>query len=174
MHNINSLHTDYMQKLNKVKKTIDKEQELKIIKWEYIITDLKTWQIIDIEVKNSKYKFNLSNNKQFMKKWTDRKLSIAIKKDLSLLEKEILFDILDYFDEENIIDFRKLALDYNYSPSKISKSRKKLQEKWLIKDKNSIYYLSPLVWIKTTEINQELIELFKDTFNKYWVDINFK
>jgi hypothetical protein len=33
-----------------------------------------------------------------MKKWTDRKLNIAIKKDLSLLEKEILFDILDYID----------------------------------------------------------------------------
>jgi hypothetical protein len=47
-----------------------------------------------------------------MKKWTDRKLNVAIKKGLSLLEKEILFDILDYIDENNIINIKLLANDY--------------------------------------------------------------
>jgi hypothetical protein len=64
-----------------------------------------------------------------MKKWTDRKLNIAIKKDLSLLEKEILFDLLDYIDNDNIINFKLLALDYNYSPSKISKAKTLLSNK---------------------------------------------
>jgi hypothetical protein len=59
-----------------------------------------------------------------MKKWTDRKLNIKIKKNLSLLEKELLFDILDYIDEDNVIDFKKLAFDYKHSPSKISKAKK--------------------------------------------------
>jgi hypothetical protein len=59
-----------------------------------------------------------------MKKFIDRKLNLNIKKNLSLLEKEILFDILDYFDEDNIIDFKRLGIDYQYSASKISKAKK--------------------------------------------------
>jgi hypothetical protein len=47
-----------------------------------------------------------------MKKWTDRKLNIEIKKELSLLEKELLFDILDYIDSNNIINLKLLANDY--------------------------------------------------------------
>jgi hypothetical protein len=47
-----------------------------------------------------------------MKKWTDRKLNISIKKNLSLLEKELLFDMLDYIDENNIINIKLLANDY--------------------------------------------------------------
>ena len=162
-----------MQNINKVKKTINKTQENNLIQWKYKLIDLDTWEILEPEIKTSKYKLQLSNNKQFMKKWTDRKLNIAIKKDLSLLEKEILFDLLDYIDNDNIINFKLLALDYNYSPSKISKAKTLLSNKWLIREYNKMYYLNPLVWIKTKEINQELIDLFKDSFNKYWVDVNY-
>jgi len=163
-----------MNNYNKVKKTIPKYLEDKIIKWDVIISDSITWELLnDIEIKSSKYKLTLSNNKQFMKKWTDRKLNIAIKKDLSLLEKEILFDSLDYIDWDNIINFRLLSNDYGYSASKISKAKAWLKWKGLIKEVNWLFYLSPIVWIKTKEINQDLIDLFQDEFKKYWIDINY-
>ena len=162
-----------MNNFNKVKKTIPKYLEDKIIRWDIILTDYITWEIEDLVVKTSKYKLKLSNNKQFMKKWTDRKLNIAIKKDLSLLEKEILFDSLDYIDWDNIINFKLLALDYSYPPSKISKAKFGLKEKGLIKEVNWLFFLNPIVWIKTKEINQDLIELFQEEFKKYWIDINY-
>ena len=162
-----------MQNIFKVKKWIDKKQENKLFNWNYKLIDLNTWEILEPNIKTSKYKLTLSNKKQFMKKWTDRKLNITIKKWLSLLEKEILFDLLDYIDNDNIINFKLLAVDYWYSPSKISKARWLLEDKWLVKKCNWIYYLNPIVWIKTQEISQELIDLFKDTFERYWVEINF-
>jgi len=162
-----------MNKISKVKKTISKVDNNKLVDWCKII-DLETWEIFEPQIKTSKYKLKLSNQKEFMKKWTDRKLNLSIKKWLSLMEKEILFDVLDYIDWDNIINFRLLALDYNYSPSKISKVKKLLKEKQLIKTVDWIDYLSPLIWIKTKDINQELIELFKNSFEKYWVEISFK
>jgi hypothetical protein len=163
-----------MNKFNKVKKTINKSIEDKIILWEVLLFDSSTGeQIRDIKIITNKYNLKLSNNKQFMKKWTDRKLWIAIKKDLTLLEKEILFDILDYIDTDSLINFKLLALDYWYAPSKISKAKNWLKEKELIKESNWFYYLSPLVWIKSTEVPQELMELFKDSFERYGVEITY-
>ncbi len=162
-----------MENSFKVKKTIDKKHQDNLIQWKYKLLDMETWEIIEAKVKSSKYKLKLSNNKQFMKKWTDRKLNIAIKKWLSLLEKEILFDLLDYIDENNIINFKLLALDYEYSPSKISKARWLLEEKWLVRKINWLYYLNPIVWIIWKEIPQDLLLEFKDTFEKYWVDVDF-
>lgn len=162
-----------MNKFNKVKKTIVKIQENKIIRWEFWLIDLETWEIIGPEIKISKYKLKLSNNKHFMKKWTDRKLNILIKKDLSLLEKELLFDMLDYIDENNIINLRLLANDYWYKPSKISKAKTLLENKLLIKKDKWLLFLNPLVWIKAKEISQELIELFKESFEKYNVNIDY-
>jgi hypothetical protein len=161
-----------MSTFNKVKKAIPRYLEDKIIKWDVMITDCITWEIIE-DIKSSKYKLTLSNNKQFMKKWTDRKLNIAIKKDLSLLEKEILFDILDYIDWDNIINFKLLALDYWYSASKMSKAKSGLRDKGLIKEVNWLFFLNPIVWIKTKEISQDLIDLFMEEFNKYWININY-
>lgn len=174
--NNNSLPIHYMNKLNKVKKTIDKTIENKIINGDVLLFDTNTGeQIENIKIKTSKYKLILSNNKHYMKKWTDRKLNLEIKKELSLLEKEILFDVLDYIDEENIIDFKRLAIDYNYSPSKISKAKSWLKSKLLIKEHNWLYYLSPLIWIKyQKEISMDLLELFQDSFEKYWIEINYK
>lgn len=162
-----------MQNTNKVKKWIDKTQENNLIQWKYNLIDLETWEIIVPKVKTSKYKLQLSNNKHFMKKWVDRKLNVLIKKELSLLEKELLFDMLDYIDENNIINLKLLANDYWYSASKISKAKSGLEEKLLIKKNNWILYLNPLVWIKAKEINQELLDLFKESFTKYWVEINY-
>jgi len=68
-----------------------------------------------------------------MKKWTDRKLNIAIKSNLTLLEKEILLDIYDYIDISNIINFKLLSNDFKYSPSKISKVKKRLSDNKIIK-----------------------------------------
>ncbi len=163
-----------MNKFNKVKKTIDKKQENDLIRWKVCLIDLATGEITQAKIKSSKYKLKLSNNKRFMKKWTDRKLNIAIKKDLSLLEKEFLFDALDYIDEDNIINIKLLANDFCYSPSKISKWKKWLIEKQLIEKADGLFYLNPLVWIKSKEISQDLIKLFKDSFKKYWVEINYK
>ena len=158
----------------KVKKTIRKSQIDKILRWELLLTDSDTWEILDVKIRESKYKLTLSNNKKFMKKWTDRKLNIAIKKELSPLWKEILFDILDYVDDDNIINFKILANDYWYSPSKISKAKSILEDKGIIKKSGWLYYLSPIVWISQKEISQELIHLFKDSFEKYNVEINLK
>jgi hypothetical protein len=47
-----------------------------------------------------------------MKKFTNRSVNVKVKSNLSLLEKEILFDCLDYIDEQNIINFDALALDF--------------------------------------------------------------
>lgn len=126
------------------------------------------------KISESKYKYKLSNKKEFMKKWTDRKLNMEIKKWLSLLEKEILFDILDYTDNSNIINFQTLSDDYWYSPSKMSKAKKWLEENGIIRKVWKTFFLSPLLWIKEKEISQELIEIFQDTFERYNVEINFK
>ena len=162
-----------MNNVYKVKKTIEKDLETWIISWKYNIIDLETWEILETKLKTNNYKFKLSNNKKFMKKFIDRKLNLNIKKNLSLLEKEILFDILDYFDEDNIIDFKRLGIDYQYSASKISKAKKWLKEKWLIKEKNKLYYLNPIIGIRNKEINHELIELFNDTFKKYNIEVKY-
>jgi len=165
-----------MNKCNKVKKSIDKNIENKIINWNIVLYDSITWlQIEDIKIKTSKFKLKLSNNKQFMKKFTDRKLNIEITKELREVDLWFLYKILNYIDEENIIDFKKLKIDYSFTDSKLSKSKRPLFEKLIIKeDDNWFIYLNPLVWIKAVEINQELINLFKDSFEKYWVDINYK
>lgn len=162
-----------MNNHNKVKKSISREEEIKLINWDIGLMNFSTWEIYSPKINTSKYKLRLNNKKEFMKKWTDRKLNIAIKKDLSLLEKEIVFDCLDYIDTENIINFKMMSVDFNYSASKISKAKKSLQNKWIIREKNKFYYLNPLVGIKSKEIDQELIGLFKDTFEKYGVDITY-
>jgi hypothetical protein len=161
-----------MNTFNKVKKWLDKKIEDNLLQWKYTIYN-EEWEYVDIKTSVSKYKLKLSNNKQFMKKWTDRKLNIAIKKWLSLIEKEILFDSLDYLDWDNIVNFRLLCNDYWYSASKISKAKAGLKEKWLIKEVNWLFFLNPIVWIKTKEINQDLIDLFQEEFIKYWIDINY-
>ena len=162
-----------MKYSNKVKKSVDKKTQDKIIKWEIELYD-NNWERVEIIPTESKYKYKLSNKKEFMKKWTDRKLNVTIKKSLSLLEKEVLFDLLDYIDTNNIINFKLLANDYSYSPSKISKARSLLIEKLLVKKLDGIYYLNPIIWIKAKEIPQELIELFEDSFEKYNIEINYK
>jgi hypothetical protein len=82
--------------------------------------------------------------------------------------------MLDYIDENNIINIKLLANDYWYSPSKISKAKSLLEEKLLVKKDKWLLFLNPIVWIKSKEISQELIDLFKDWFDKYWIDINYK
>jgi hypothetical protein len=159
-----------MQNTIKVKKSITKDTQNKILVWYYEIYN-EEWEKVEIKYNESSYKYKLSNKKEFMKKWTDRRMNIAIKKWLSLLEKEMLFDILDYIDSNNIINFRLLANDFWYSPSKISKARWGLIKKWLIKKVDGIFYLNPIAWIKTKEIQQELIDMFQDSFDRYGVNI---
>jgi len=68
--------------------------------------------------------------------------------NFSYIDYEIMkskFDILDYIDSDNIINFKLLALDYSYSPSKISKAKKQLREKGLLKSQKGIDYLNPLI-----------------------------
>jgi hypothetical protein len=163
-----------MKNLNKVKKSIDKKQENKIIQWTYWLVNLETWEIINTEITTSKYKLKLSNNKAFMKKFMDRKINIEITKWLREVDLWFLYKIINYIDEENVIDFKRLKIDYQYNDSKLSKAKKKLFEKWLIKqDEFWFIYLCPLVWIKSIEINQKLMYLFKDSFEKYNVEVNY-
>ena len=36
-------------------------------------------------------------------------------------------------------------------------------------------YLNPLIWIKyQKEISLDLLELFQDSFERYWIEINYK
>jgi len=163
-----------MNNLNKVKKSISNSNTNKLVEWKYWLIDLETWEVLQPEIKTSNYKLKLSNNKQFMKKFTDRKLNIEVTKNLREIDLWFLYKIINYIDEENIIDFKKIKFDYKYSDSKLSKAKKPLLDNDIIKSKDNFIYLNPLVWIKEKEINQELITLFKDSFEKYWVDINFK
>ena len=163
-----------MQNTNKVKKWIDKTQENNLIQWKYNLIDLETWEIIVPKVKTSKYKLQLSNNKHFMKKFIDRKINLLITKELREVDLWFLYKVLNYIDEENVIDFKRLKIDYQYNDSKLSKAKRPLFELDIIKeDKHWFIYLNPLVWIKAKEINQELLDLFKESFTKYWVEINY-
>ncbi len=163
-----------MNNHNKVKKSISREDELKLINWDYSLADNSTWEITQPIIKTSKYKLKLNNKKEFMKKWTDRKLNFKVTEKLRPVDLWVLYIIQNYTDIENVIDFKRIKIDYNYSDSKLSKVKKPLADNWIIKqDKNWFYYLNPLVWIKSKEIDQELIDLFKDTFEKYGVDINY-
>ena len=164
----------YMNNLNKVKKWLDRKQELGLIDWKYWLINLETGDMIESHIKTTKYKLKLSNNKEFMKKWTDMKLNLKVTENLRQVDLWFLYILQSYTDKENIIDFRRFKKDYEYTDSKLSKSKKPLLENMIIKqDDYWIIYLNPLIWIKSTDINQELIDLFKDSFEKYWVDINY-
>lgn len=162
-----------MIKLHKVKKSISTIDESNLVQWKYRLINLDTWEILEPEIKTSKYKLKLSNNKQFMKKTIYRKLNMEVTKKLREVDLWFLYKILNYIDEDNIINFKRIKLDYNYSDSKLSKCKKPLFENDIIKDKDGFIYLSPLVWIRTKEINQELIKLFKESFEKYGIELNY-
>lgn len=159
-----------MQKWIKVKKQIDKNIQYKVIRWDYEVynSDGEKVEIIHTE---SKYKYKLSNNKKFMKKWIDRKISKLITSELRDVDLWFLYKIEPYIDDENIVDFKRFKLDYNYTDSKLSKSKKPLLEVGILREKNTLIYLNPLVWIIWKEIPQELIGIFADTFEKYNVSI---
>jgi hypothetical protein len=147
------------------------------IKWEWFLLNEKDIDFIDDYIKQNWdiYKpYAKINNKAFMKKFMDRKINIEITKWLREVDLWFLYKIINYIDEENVIDFKRLKIDYQYNDSKLSKAKKKLFEKWLIKqDEFWFIYLCPLVWIKSIEINQKLMYLFKDSFEKYNVEVNY-
>lgn len=158
---------------HKVKKTIDKDTQNKIIRW-YLELYNQDWEQVEIIPTESKYKYKLSNEKKFMKKWIDRKVSKLITDNLRDVDLWFLYKIESYIDEENVIDFKRFKLDYKYSDSKLSKAKKPLLDTGIIKEHNTLIYLNPLVWIIGKEMKQELIDIFSDTFEKYNVQINIK
>ena len=134
----------------------------------------KHWDLLNhywIQVKEKWLKLKLTNKKQFMKRWTDRKINIMIAEVLSPREEIFLNRCWFYIDDENEINLVKLSEDYKYSASLLSQLKKWLIDKWFMKKKWKLFYLSPLIWIKTKEIDQDLIRLFQDTFERYWVEI---
>jgi len=151
-----------MNKLNIVKKSISNKD----ISNNYELFE-KHW----IKVKERWLKLKLSNKKHFMKKRIDRKLNIEISKSLSSREEIFINRCWYYIDEYNEININKMSEDYSYSPSLISQLKKWVIEKWLIMKVWKCFYLSPLIWIKTKEIDIDLIRIFKDTFKKYNVEI---
>lgn len=162
----------YMKNINKVKKWIDKLQEIDLVQWKIWLINLETGEILETKIKTSKYKLKLSNNKHFMKKHIDRKINLEITRSLRDIDLWFLYKVINYIDEENVIDFKRLKIDFNYNDSKLSKAKKPLFDNLIIKqDKNNLIYLNPLVWIKEKEISQELLVLFKDSFEKYWVEL---
>jgi len=81
-----------------------------------------------------------------MKKFTDRKLNIQITKQLREVDLGFLYKIINYIDEENVIDFKRLKIDYQYTDSKLSKAKRPLFEKLIIKeDENGFILLNPLI-----------------------------
>ena len=164
------LSSTYMQKPIKVKKTIEKEIQNNILRWNYIVYDDK-WEYVEVIWKESKYKYKLSNDKKFMKRWIDRKISKLITQNLRDVDLWFLYKIESYMDDENIIDLKRFKIDYKYSDSKLSKSKRPLLEAWILKENNWLLYMNPLVGIIGKEISQELIEIFEDTFERYDVKV---
>lgn len=154
----------------KYKKNIPPKVIDSIISNKYTVFD-EYGEQVKVKWSVESYRYKLSHNKTFMKKWTDRKLAIAIKKGMSLPEKEMLLDIFDYTDSYNIVNFRLIANDFNYSPSKVTKVRNRLIGRGLIKKRGGLFYLNPLVWIKTSTISQELIDMFQEEMERYNVDV---
>ena len=161
-----------MQKWIKVKKSVWWKVEHNIIQWKYIVYD-ENWEQVQIIPRETKYKYKLSNNKKFMKKLLDRKISKMITENLRDVDLWFLYKIEAYIDDENMVNLKKFKLDYKYSDSKLSKSKKPLLEAWVLKEKEWFIYLNPLVWFIWTEVRQELIEIFEDVFEKYNVNITF-
>ncbi len=162
-----------MNYYSKVKnKKIDRSQEIWILKWDILLLD-KEWVYAEPDVWY-KFKIRLNNDKKFMKKLSDRSMNIRIKKNLSLLEKELLLDILDYIDDENTINFQAISSDYEYAASKMSKVKKLLAEKGIIKKDWNVYYLNPMIWYKWTDISQRLLLMFEKEFYRYWVNVTTK
>lgn len=161
-----------MQKWIKVKKWVQWKVEHNIIQWKYIVYD-ENWEQVPIIPRETKYKYKLSNNKKFMKKLLDRKISKMITQNLRDVDLWFLYKIEAYIDDENMVNLKKFKLDYKYSDSKLSKSKKPLLEAWVLKEKEGFIYLNPLVWFIWTEVRQELIEIFEDVFEKYNVKITF-
>lgn len=161
-----------MQIPNRVKKWVDKEVVRNILNWKFIVYD-DVWEQVPIVTKIERYKYKLSNDKQFMKRWIDRKVSRVITESLRDVDLWFLYKIQPYMDWDSVIDFKRFKIDYKYSDSKLSKSKKPLIEAWIIKEYEWLIYMNPIVWIIWKEIKQELIEIFRDVFEKYNIDITF-
>ena len=161
-----------MNKGIKVKKTIGKELQEKILSWFYEIYDEK-WEKVESINTIWKYKYKLSNTKKFMKKWIDRKIHNEITKWLRDVDLWFIYKFEPYIDEDNIINFKKFKVDYNYTDSKLSKAKKPLLDAWIIREYNGFIYLNPIIGIIGQNISPELIEIFDDTFSKYKVKVTF-
>lgn len=159
-----------MQKWIKVKKSVNKDIQNKVINWDYEIYD-ENWEKIEIICTESSYKYKLSNNKNFMKRWIDRKIHKRIVENLRDIDLWFIYKIEPYIDSENIVDFKRFKVEYSYTDSKLSKAKKPLLEAWILKEHNTFIYLNPLVWIIGKEISQELIDIFQESIEKYWVKI---
>ena len=112
-----------------------------------------------------------TKNKWYMKLFTNREIYLKVHKDMSLIEKELLLNIYMYVDSNNKICFKDLRLDCGYAESKLSKAKRWLVDKWIIrKDDRMDFYLNPILWIlwvSTDKTATKLISLFEDTFKQY-------
>ncbi len=157
----------------KVNKKLSKEQVELILSWDYLLLNQESWEYIQPEVKEEKYKFTISHKKEFMKFWIDRKLNLAVTKELRDTDLAFLYRIFPYVDKWWTVNFGAFKKDNKFTDSKLSKARKVLIEKGLIKKSGSIWYINPILWIQWDEASQELIDLFYKEIEKYWAEINY-
>jgi len=129
------------------------------------------WEVVDTEIDNVKYKFKLTNNKKFMKRWIDRKLNLEINNKLRDTDIAFITKFTPYIDMDNIVNFHKFKSDYDYSFSKLSKSRKPLVELWLLKEIENVWYASPLLGTQQANPPQELIEMFSEDLQRFNINI---
>ncbi len=106
-----------------------------------------------------------------MNKNTIRNINLRLSKILKDKDLAFLYKILDYSDKENIVDFKRFKYDYGFTDSKLSRSKKPLLDKGILRMNKGFIYLNPLVWIRETEMTQEWIKLFEDTFEQFNIKI---
>ena len=156
----------------KFKKQLSEKQQWKIMNdWGYYDWG-KLRNEVDGEVVKYKYKLSIKENK-YMKLWDDLELKLKIHKRLwnNFRHKDILWS---FTDENNMIDFykfNKFMTKKGWQSSNLTAIKNRFIKMWFIKEEDWEYYFNPVLWIKTTTINQDLIRLFEEEIKDFGIII---
>lgn len=120
------------------------------------------------EIEEEIVKVNLNTN--FIKVMQlSKKVKQLINKNLWKVYIAYLYNMLDYVNYDNVIDFYWIVEDWFASKSMMeNKVKPKFKKIGLIKKYHNQYYLNPLIWTKAKVSNPNLINLFKEDNEKFY------
>lgn len=132
---------------------------------ERVYIEWEDWELTETIVK-SKWLWNFKSYRRFMKLFLSQDI-VADKVWDDYKYIAYISSVLWFENEINMIRFReKIAL----SNQAFYALKKRLIEKWVIKQIWKEFYLNPFIWVKSETISYNLSQEFKEiNHNLYWI-----